>query len=93
MSNEIALLQKLAVLEGNMGKQAAATNFILTHIVKILDENSGEIKFSDKLKSEILDSLSKLNHSESSSIKSAINKLMQPSVQQLFTKKPDPFLK
>lgn len=93
MNNEIALLQKLAVFESSIEKQAAATNFILTHIVKILDENSGETKFSDKLKLEIIDSLSKLNHSESSPIKSAINKLMQPSVQQLFTKKPDLFLK
>nr|DAL10740.1 MAG TPA_asm: hypothetical protein [Caudoviricetes sp.] len=88
-----SLLQKIANLEQQMAKQGAATNFVITHMIKLLDEQSGNGQFSSKLRETLSQSLDKLNHSHSGPIKSAINELLQPSIQEMFQQKPEQFIK
>lgn len=88
-----SLLHKIATLEQQMAKQGAAANFVITHMIKLLDEQSGDSQFSSKLRETLSESLDKLNHSQSAPIKSAINELLQPSVQIMFQPKPEKFIK
>ncbi|EPC6273402.1 TPA: hypothetical protein ACF3S4_001446 [Enterobacter hormaechei] len=88
-----SLLHKIAKLEQQMAKQGAAANFVITHMIKLLDEQSGDGQFSAKLRETLSQSLDKLNHSQSGHIKSAINELLQPSIQEMFQPKPEKFIK
>ncbi|HFR4563159.1 TPA: hypothetical protein ACHWLI_001290 [Enterobacter sichuanensis] len=88
-----SLLQKINKLEQQIAKQGAATNFIITHMIKLLDEQSGDGQFSSKLRETLSESLDKLNHSQSAPIKSAINELLQPSIQEMFQPKAEKFIK
>lgn len=88
-----SLLQKINKLEQQIAKQGAATNFIITHMIKLLDEQSGDDQFSSKLRETLSESLDKLNHSQSAPIKSAINELLQPSIQEMFQPKAEKFIK
>ncbi|HHG8785708.1 TPA: hypothetical protein ACPYVZ_001136 [Citrobacter sedlakii] len=88
-----SLLQKITKLEQQLAKQGVATNFIITHMLKLLDEQSGDGQFSSKLRETLSESLDKLNHSQSSPIKSAINELLQPSIKEMFKPEPEKFIK
>lgn len=88
-----ALIQKIALLEQKMAKQGAATNFVITHIIDLLDEQSGDEKFSSRLKDSLSESLNKLNHGVSVQIKSAINDLLAPAVREQFKPEPEKFIK
>lgn len=88
-----SLLQKIAKLEQQMAKQGAAANFVITHMIKLLDEQSEGGQFSSRLRDSLSESLDKLNHSQSSPIKSAINELLQPSIKEMFKPEPEKFIK
>ncbi|MCK7191598.1 MULTISPECIES: hypothetical protein [Enterobacteriaceae] len=88
-----SLLQKIAKLEQQMAKQGVATNFIITHMLNLLDEQSGDDQFSSRLRDSLSESLGKLNHSQASPIKSAINELLKPSIRMNFTPEPEKFIK
>ncbi|UAN55340.1 hypothetical protein [Serratia sp. JSRIV004] len=91
MNREMELYQKIADLEQKLIRQAAANNFVITHIVKILDDTSDEVKFSSKLKEILTESLSKINDPRSL-MKASINDLMQPSIQ-ILGRPPEKFIK
>lgn len=93
MINETALNQKLATIEIRINKQSAAINFIITHLLNILDEESDGHKISDKLRTSIIESLNKITQSQSSLIKSGINELLQPPVRPIFGNNPTDFIK
>jgi len=88
-----SLLQKIAKLEQQIAKQGAATNFVITHMIKLLDEQAGDGQFSSKLREALSESLEKLNHSQSGPIKSAINELLQPSIREMFKPESEKFIK
>ncbi|EOZ0980879.1 hypothetical protein ACQJPW_005327 [Escherichia coli] len=71
-----------------------AANFLFYNIVDILDQQSGDKKFSDELKTRLHSELSKITTSGKPEIKVAINTLMQPPVRPMFgNTSPEPFLK
>ncbi|ENO7553109.1 hypothetical protein [Klebsiella pneumoniae] len=71
-----------------------AVNFLLYSIVEILDQQSGDEKFSEALKVKINNELSKITMGSTSIHKHAINEMMQPPVRNMFShSRPEPFLK
>ncbi|EMM6514571.1 hypothetical protein WIC93_18075 [Enterobacter cloacae] len=75
-------------------KTKAAANFLLHSIVKVLDEQSGDAKFSEALKAQLNHELGKITMGGTSQAKHAINELMQPPVKTMFgNSQPEPFLK
>lgn len=88
-----SLLQKITKLEQQMTKQGIAANFVITHIIDLLDDQSGDERFSSKLKDSLSESLNKLDHGMSAPIKSAINDLLEPSIKERFKPAPDKFIK
>ncbi|HAV1637340.1 TPA: hypothetical protein LU102_004084 [Enterobacter hormaechei subsp. xiangfangensis] len=75
-------------------KTKAAANFLLHSIVKVLDEQSGDAKFSEALKAQLNHELDKITMGGTSQAKHAINELMQPPVKTMFgNSQPEPFLK
>lgn len=93
MSHEMELLKRINKLEVQLSKQAAASNFVFTHLISILNKTSGAPLISEHLKQSLSESLALLNHSERSQIKSAINEMLTPSVRNRFGPKPEDFLK
>ncbi|MDV5735363.1 hypothetical protein [Enterobacter hormaechei] len=88
-----SLLQKIDKLEKQMAKQGIAANFVITHMLKLLDEQPGDERFSSKLRETLSESLDKLNYGQSAPIKSAINELLQPSIKEMFKPEPEKFIK
>ena len=88
-----SLLQKIAKLEQQMAKQGVAANFVITHMIKLLDEQSGDGQFSSRLRDTLSESPGKLNHGQASPIKSAINELLQPPIKEMFKQEPEKFIK
>lgn len=75
-------------------KILTAANFLLHSIVEVLDQQSGDEKFSDALKAKLNSELDKITIGGTSIPKHAINELMQPPIKQKFSNtKPEPFLK
>ncbi|EAN8579861.1 hypothetical protein AB7Y53_002612 [Salmonella enterica] len=71
-----------------------AANFLLYSIVKVLDEQSGDAKFSEALKAQLNNELGKITMGGTSHAKQKINELMQPPVKSMFGNSlSEPFLK
>ncbi|WP_419057271.1 hypothetical protein [Kluyvera georgiana] len=88
------LIRQVNDLKKENQKIKAASNFLLYSIVSALDEQSGDVKFSDSLKAKLNDELSKITMGSTAGPKHAINELMQPPVRVMFgNNQPDPFLK
>lgn len=88
------LIRQVNDLKKENQKIKAASNFLLYSIVSALDEQSGDVKFSDSLKAKLNDELSKITMGGTSVPKHAINELMQPPVRTMFgNNQPEPFLK
>ncbi|ENZ4282576.1 hypothetical protein Cf24236_3545 [Citrobacter farmeri] len=88
------LMRQINELQKENQKIKAAANFLLYGIVEVLDQQSSEQKFSEALKEQLTNELSKITMGGTSIPKHAINELMQPPVRAMFgNSKPEPFLK
>ncbi|EOC0004052.1 hypothetical protein ACI5CP_000430 [Cronobacter turicensis] len=87
------LIREINELKRENQKIKVATNFLFYSIVELLDERSGEDKFSEALKIKLTDELNKISMGGASIPKHAINELMQPPVRGFGSSRPEPFLK
>ena len=88
------MTRQIEELKRENNKIKTAANFLLHSIVELLDEQSGEGKFSEALREKINSEPDKITMGGKPTIKYAINELMQPPVKVIFSQdKAEPFLK
>ncbi|ELY3856718.1 hypothetical protein AB6H27_15995 [Providencia huaxiensis] len=94
MSYELMnIKQQLKVIEHQINVNAAASNFVIKHLIDIISEKLPNENITELLKENLEHDLNRIRSSGVSDVKKAINNLLQKPVKEAFSPKDAPFIK